>query len=171
MQHAGPVSRTPHPPAVTDRDLPVLLAVYGTLRRGCRNHHVLAGSEPVVDGVVAGVLHEIVVPLRLDYSYPLLVVPPRPTGGARAGGPTVVVEVYRVSRPQVLAHLDVLEAYDPADPGRSEYVRTRVPLLDGQGRVTPGAPEVQVYAYAGPVAEQGPVLPGGDWCTHQGDLG
>ncbi len=166
------MSRTPHPPAVTDRDLPVLLAVYGTLRRGCRNHHVLAGSEHVVDGAVSGLLHEMVASQRLDYTYPLLVVPPQ----ARADAPRVVVEVYRVTDPQVLAHLDVLEAYDPADPGGSEYVRTLVPLLAADPVVVPSGPgptQVQVYAYAGAVdvAEQGPVLPGGDWCTHKGRLG
>ncbi len=161
------MSRTPHPPAVTDRDLPVLLAVYGTLRRGCRNHHVLAGSGHVVDGFVSGLLHEIVVPLRLDYSYPLLVVPADPV----ADGPRVVVEVYRVEAERVLTGLDALEAYDPAGPGGSEYVRTRVPLRSGDRSTTEMWPEVQVYAYAGPVAEQGPVLPGGDWCTHAGALG
>lgn len=160
------MSRTPHPPSVTDHDLPVLLAVYGTLRRGCRNHHVLGGSEHVVDGAVAGLLHEIVVPLRLDYSYPLLVVPPEPS----AHGPGVVVEVYRVEQEQVLARLDVLEAYDPADPGGSEYVRTHVPLLLRDG-AAPEVPQVQVYAYAGPVDEQGPVLTGGDWCAHKGPAG
>ncbi|MGJ7441222.1 gamma-glutamylcyclotransferase family protein [Aquipuribacter sp. MA13-6] len=175
------MSRTPHPPAVADRDLPVLLAVYGTLRRGCRNHHVLAGSEHVRDGAVAGVLHEIVVPLRLDYSYPLLVVPspgadvPR-ADHPRADGPRVVVEVYRVTDPQVLARLDVLEAYDPDHPGTSEYVRARVPLLgrdgaDAHDGLDEPDRQVQTYVYAGAVAEQGPVLPGGDWCTHKGALG
>ncbi|WP_380165404.1 gamma-glutamylcyclotransferase [Jannaschia sp. R86511] len=171
------MTRTPHPPAVTDRDLPLLLAVYGTLRRGCRNHHVLAGSEHVTDGAVSGVLHEMVASQRLDYTYPLLVVPPQPS----VVGPRVVVEVYRVSDPRVLARLDALEDFDPTDPGGSEYVRTKVPLLGsgpaagpaptGPGRPTPS--EVQVYAYAGSVAvaEQGPVLPGGDWCTHKGALG
>ena len=170
MQHPGGVSRTPHPPAVTDRDLPVLLAVYGTLRHGCRNHHVLAGSEHLADGTVGGLLHEIVVPLRLDYRYPLLVVPPQPS----PHDPRAVVEVYRVDEEQVLARLDVLEAYDPADPDGSEYVRTRVPLLARRRTAALGVPglrEVQVYAYAGPVAEQGAVLTGGDWCTHKGELG
>lgn len=165
------VTRTPHPPAVLDHDLPLLLAVYGTLRRSCRNHHVLGGSEHVVDGTVSGLLHEMVVSQRLDYRYPLLVVPPQPS----AAGPRVVVEVYRVSDPLVLARLDVLEDFDPADPGGSEYVRTRVPLLARDpGASGPSGPrQVQVYAYAGAVdvAEQGPVLPGGDWCTHEGDLG
>lgn len=168
------MSRTPHPPAVSDRDVPVLLAVYGTLRRGCRNHHVLGGSEHVVDGTVCGLLHEMVVSQRLDYSYPLLVVPPQP----RPDGPRVVIEVYRVTDAQVLATLDELEDFDPHQPATSEYVRARVPLLSAPATrsTTPGGDredlsEVQVYAYAGAVDEQGPVLPGGDWCTHKGALG
>jgi gamma-glutamylcyclotransferase (GGCT)/AIG2-like uncharacterized protein YtfP len=152
------VTRTAHPPAVTDRDLPLLLAVYGTLRRGCRNHHLLAGAPHVADGHVAGALHEITAPLGRAYSYPLLVVP---------GASRVVVEVYRVEQPTTLAALDALEAYDPDDVDGSEYVRVRVPLLDP----VPGARLVQVYAYAGHGDGLGTVLQGGDWYTHAGGLG
>lgn len=152
----------PHLLPVADRRTPLLLAVYGTLRRGCRNHHVLGGSEPVVDGLVTGVLHEIRVPLRLDYSYPLLDV----------GAPgDVVVEVYRVDDPAVLALLDELEDYDPDDPAASEYVRVRVPLRARDGGAVDGVPDVQVYAYAGDADGRGAVLPDGDWYRHAGALG
>lgn len=149
--------RTPHPPAVTDRDVPLLLAVYGTLRRGCRNHHVLAGAVPVADGEVEGVLHEVAGPVRLPYPYPLLVLP--------APG-RVVVEVYRVRQERVLRGLDVLESYDPDDPAGSEYVRVRVPLLGAAA----GPPEVQVYACAGGEGVLGRSLPG-DWTAHLGAVG
>lgn len=160
------MTRTHHPPPVTDRELPLLLAVYGTLRRGCRNHHVLAGSRHVVDGVVDGLLFEVPTPIGRAYSYPLLVVPP---AGAPDEGVTngVLVEVYLVEDAQVMAHLDALEAYDPDDPAGSEYVRVRVPLVGGSVAVG----RVQVYAYAGRAGtpEAGTAIATGDWRAHAGD--
>ncbi|WP_336922605.1 gamma-glutamylcyclotransferase family protein [Aquipuribacter sp. SD81] len=156
------MTRVPHPPPVADRRLPLDLAVYGTLRRGCRNAHLLAGAEPLLDGVVHGALHEVAVPLGRDFRYPLLVV--GGPGAAAAG--LVRVEVHRVHDEPTLVALDALEAYDPASPATSEYVRVRVPLLDATGGATPH--EVQVYAYAGHVDGLGEVLPGGDWCAHAG---
>lgn len=163
------MSRTPHPPPVTDRTLPVLLAVYGTLRRGCRNHHLLAAADPVVDGQVVGELHEITAPLGRAYSYPLLVVPAQ---GVQPGPGRVQVEVYRVGDADTLRALDALEAYDPDAPEASEYVRVRVSLLPN-APVTATADTrrtVQVYAYAGHPDGQGPVVRGGDWSAHAGHL-
>jgi gamma-glutamylcyclotransferase (GGCT)/AIG2-like uncharacterized protein YtfP len=154
------VTRVPHPPAVTDRRLPLLLAVYGTLRRGCRNAHVLGGAQHVADGWVRGRLHEVTVPLGRDFRYPLLLVVPE------AGGDLVRVEAYRVEAVADLTALDALEAYDPDDVAASEYVRVALPLLDGGGRAT--GLDVQVYAYAGDAAGVGTPLPGGDWCAHAG---
>lgn len=146
---------------VTDRRTPLLLAVYGTLRRGCRNAHLLDGAEQVGQGLVAGTLHEVAAPLRgRGFSYPVLVLP---------GGGRVVVEVYRVTTPERLHALDVLEAYDPDDPAGSEYWRVEVPLLaapDG----APVAERVQVYAHTGGAEERGAVLPDGDWYAWAGAL-
>lgn len=171
------MSRTAHPPPVTDRDLPLLLAVYGTLRRGCRNHHVLGGSLHVADGYLHGTLHEVTTPRGRGYSYPLLVVPGgehEPSSPAEVG--RVLVEVYRVVDPGVLADLDVLEDYDPDDPAASEYVRVRVPLLGGSGpgtsRGAGDVDDVQTYAYAGAgeQARVGPLIRTGDWRAHAGAL-
>jgi len=160
---------------VADRGTPLLLAVYGTLRRGCRNARLLAGAEAVADGTVAGTLHEVAAPLGdRPYSYPLLVLAdpgtsPGDSSGDRADGSggLVRVEVYRVVEPRMLDALDELEAYDPDDPAGSEYVRVVVPLRDA-GPDAP--PEVQVYVHAGTADGRGPVLLGGDWSVHAGEL-
>ena len=149
---------------VLDRRTPLLLAVYGTLRKGCRNTPLLAGSPLVAEGTVAGTLHEVVAPLGdRPYSYPLLVL----GSGEDASTGRVRVEVYRVSDQPVLAALDHLEAYDPEDPAGSEYVRVLVPLLDAGPA---GPQEVQVYVHAGAAEGRGPVLHGGDWVVHAGEL-
>lgn len=167
------MSTTAHPPPVTDRDLPLLLAVYGTLRRGCRNHHVLAGSVHVADGHVRGLLHEVTTPRGRGYSYPLLVVPGTDDGspGTPSALGDVVVEVYRVVDPGVLADLDALEDYDPDDPAASEYVRVRVPLLGADGTPASGPGEVQTYAYAGAGDRTGvgTLIRAGDWRAHAGE--
>ncbi len=158
---------------VAGRETPALLAVYGTLRRGCRNATLLAGARLVAQGAVAGTLHEVGSPLGdRAYSYPLLVLPVPPAGPdehlpARPGPPAQVrVEVYRVLEDRMLAALDALEAYDPEDPAGSEYVRVVVPLLDA-GPDAPG--QVQVYVHAGSPDSRGAVLAGGDWYLHAGD--
>ena len=167
---------------VTDRRTPLLLGVYGTLRRGCRNAGLLCGAEAIAVGTVAGTLHEVAAPLGdRPYSYPLLVLPGQATrleGAPDASSGRVRVEVYRVVDGRMLDALDALEAYDPDDPAGSEYVRVRVALLDAgagagadaDGDVGPVAPgQVQVYVHAGTADGLGPVLPDGDWVTHAGD--
>lgn len=151
---------------VADRRTPLLLAVYGTLRRGCRNSRLLAGADLVAEGTVAGTLHEVASPLGdRPYSYPLLVL--HGDSDVAGGSARVRVEVYRVPDQRMLAELDALEAYDPEDLAASEYVRAVVPLLDAG----PGAPdEVQVYVHAGTADGRGPVLHGGDWFVHAGEL-
>ncbi|MFC5380957.1 gamma-glutamylcyclotransferase family protein [Aquipuribacter nitratireducens] len=153
------MTRVPHPPAVADRAVPLVLAVYGTLRRGCRNAGLLAGARHVADGHLRGALHEVSAPLGRAYGYPLLVVP---------GTHLVRVEAYEVGDPAALDALDALEAFDPADPAGSEYVRVLVPLFDETGH--PTGLDVQTYAYAGAVEGVGALVPGGDWVRHAGDL-
>lgn len=150
---------------VADRRTPLLLAVYGTLRRGCRNFALLADAGHVVDGAVAGTLHEVAAPRGArGYSYPLLVLDGEHDPAAR-----VAVEVYRVKDQGTLAALDELEDYDPEDPAGSEYVRVVVPLLDA-GPEASDQVQVQVYVHAGSAERRGPVLRGGDWYLHAGEL-
>jgi gamma-glutamylcyclotransferase (GGCT)/AIG2-like uncharacterized protein YtfP len=136
---------------VTDRSAAVI-AVYGTLRRGQRNHRFLAGAEYLGAGFVHGVLHEVPSTPEHTYAYPVLV--PSTIG-------RVAVEIYRLIDDGMLAALDELESYDPADEPDSQYIRRRVPVLEGP--VT----QAGVYVYNGPAEKMGAEVEDGDWVAHE----
>lgn len=125
-----------------------LLAVYGTLRRGQRNHPLLDGTEYLGTGTVAGTMRHVPAAPTRSYGFPVLV---------RGGNSRVQVEVYRVTDPDAWATLDGLEEYDEANEAGSEFLRRTVPINDGP--VT----EAQVYVYNGPVEVLGEIIEGGDW--------
>ena len=129
--------------------------VYGTLRPGQPNFERLlaAHSERTVAGHLPGVL-------LLDCGhYPAVV--------ERPGGGVVVGEAVWI-RPdvwsEVLADLDHLEGYDPADPQ---------PLFDRVVRTVEtadGPVECWVYLAGRMLAEAGrPAVAGGDWVAHCAD--
>lgn len=132
-----------------------LLAVYGTLRRGYRNHHLTLGrTDWLGEGRLPGRLLHIAGPTR-SYPYPGYV--PDASG-------TVIVEVLRVADPALWLDLHLLESYLPHDPPSSEYllVAAEAATLSGEhtGQVLP----CLTYVYS---QEDGPWpdIPGGDWAT------
>ena len=130
-----------------------VIAVYGTLRAGQRNHGLLEGTEHIGDGWVAGVLHDMPAGPHRMYGYPALV---------RGAAGRVRVELYRLADASELARLDALENFDPADEDASEYVRRLEPILDGP------VDRAWVYWYAADAGDLGPVVGSGDWLARDG---
>jgi len=125
-----------------------IVAVYGTLRRGERNHHLIADAELLGRGTVAGRLFGMPRTDERAYGYPAFV----PEAGGR-----VVVELYRLPDTERLAILDGLEAYDPSDEGSSEYLRRRIDVVGGP------VAEAWIYHFAGEPPSSAVPIPDGDW--------
>jgi gamma-glutamylcyclotransferase (GGCT)/AIG2-like uncharacterized protein YtfP len=129
---------------------PIILAVYGTLRRGERNEPYLAGAEYLGAASVLGRLHEMPRSRLRAYAYPALV----------DGSDRVVVELYRLPDEAALTAIDALEVYDPADEAASQYVRRSLAVVNGP------VATAWTYLYNGPRNEIGAVIDDGDWVTY-----
>lgn len=138
---------------MSDADL--VVAVYGTLRRGGRNEPLLAGATFLGTGTVAGRIHEMVGAGVRSYPYPGLIL---------GGSGRVMVEIVRLIDEGQLARLDALEGYDPVDEAASEYLRRRVAVAGGP------VAEAWAYLYAGPREAIGPLIDSGDWIAHSRGL-
>ncbi len=135
------------PMPMTDEP-PEAVAVYGTLRRGERNHRLLDGAQFLGTGLVAGALFDMPRTPRREYAYPALV---------EASDGRVAVEVYRLVSDEMLANLDALELYDPSDEASSEYLRRIVAVFDCS------VSRAYAYLYHGTPEELGDPIATGDW--------
>lgn len=126
--------------------------VYGTLRRGQALHGQLerAGAEFVGEGWIRGRLYDL-------GEYPGAV--PSDLGNEQVFG-----ELYRLGRPsEQLPILDEVEECDPDDPERSLFIRRRVDVRLGDGRIT------HALVYVLPrEPESAQRIPGGDFAGWRG---
>jgi GntR family transcriptional regulator / MocR family aminotransferase len=125
-----------------------VVAVYGTLRRGERNHALMADAELLGSGWIPGRIHRMRRNADRAYGFPALVDDP-------AG--RVAVEVYRLPDSAHLARLDDLESYDPAAEAGSEYLRRRTVVLEGP------VGSAWIYRFAGRLPNDAERIAGGDW--------
>jgi gamma-glutamylcyclotransferase (GGCT)/AIG2-like uncharacterized protein YtfP len=129
-------------------DRRAIVAVYGTLRRGCRNHGLMASAEPLGEGSITGRLWIVGTRPERPYPYPALLL---------EGDGRVEVECYRLTGRRQLALLDRLEAFRPHDLAGSEYVRRRIPVVGAR------VAWAEVYVYRGPRAVLDHPIPEGRW--------
>jgi len=129
-------------------DDPLLLAVYGTLRRG--------GGGRAAAGLEVGDVTDL-GPCRL----PGVLIHLGAYPGLVDGDGEVVGELLRCAGAAVLARLDAFEGFDPALPFAPLFVRRRCTLLQPHGVAA------WVYRFAGDAASF-PPLPGGDWLATRG---
>lgn len=123
--------------SLADETAAVLVAVYGTLKRGLGNFHLLAQA----DFVGTDVLHEIT--LYDTGPYP---------GARLESSDGIEVEIFAVD-PVQMAALDVLEDYNAEAPDLGLYDRQRL-----QTRYGPA----WIYLYNFPVADF-PAIRCGSW--------
>lgn len=139
--------------------LPLVVAVYGTLRTGERNHYLLDGAEPLGTAWLRGALFTVPTAPFRPYSYPALVVP---------GAGRVAVELYRLTDQATLNALDLLELYVPGNEANSQYLRRMVPVFDHEP-VPGGSPisTAATYLYNGPAADLGERIESGNWISER----
>ena len=126
-------------------DIPGYCFVYGTLKRGQANHHLIAAAvRAITPATVAGRLYDL-------GPFPAL-----GPGDDRVRGELLLVEPTLL--PETLAILDELEGYQPTDPHGSIYLREVVPALTADGDLIAAS----LYRYNRDTARLR-YLPTGEW--------
>jgi len=148
----------PSPPELGG-GLPLVLAVYGTLRTGERNHYLLRRAEPLGTAWIGGDLFTVPTAPYRPYAYPALVLP---------GTGRVSVELYRLADRATLDALDRLEMYLPDNDADSQYLRRTVPVFDHEPALgTHPISAAATYLYNGPAADLGELIESGNWMSER----
>jgi gamma-glutamylcyclotransferase (GGCT)/AIG2-like uncharacterized protein YtfP len=142
-----------------------VVAVYGTLRCGECNHHRLSRAIFLGSAFVGGALYDVPTAPGRTYPYPAYHPGSGEADGSNEAPGRVVVELYRLPDDDLLADLDALEGYDPADDPGSQYARRVVDVLDGPVH------RAWVYIHQGPPSDLGDPIVGGDWARRQSTVG
>jgi len=113
---------------------PVGVFVYGTLKRGFGNHHLVEDAEEILEATTPGVLYD------LPYGFPAMVLPEDAPRNQSDESPLVHGElcIYPEDElPEILRRLDFLEGYYPNRPESSLYLRILVKVQTPDGRTLP----------------------------------
>ena len=124
-----------------------LIAVYGTLRKGQSNHHVLGDSLFIKTTRLKGFLM-----YGVD-SFPAVI---RGTEKDE-----ITVEIYRVNDPEILKELDLLEGFDRTNPQsqNSLYTIQEITIKEVEEPI-----EIYTFDHHPEIVHQiGPLLKSGDW--------
>ena len=129
-----------------------LIAVYGTLRKGERNHQVLGDSEYLKT-------------IRLK-GFKMYGAPTFPAVIKGTTDDSIVIEIYRIKRQNISQALDFLEGFDRNNPSsaKNNYI---IQLIKIDSEMEP----VEIYTFGHhpeKVHQIGREIKSGDWCKrHQ----
>jgi gamma-glutamylcyclotransferase (GGCT)/AIG2-like uncharacterized protein YtfP len=126
------------------------LWVYGTLRHGESNHHVLAGCSFIGRISYPGLLFSV----RGDYP----VFQPEKIQGQTQGSTAVIGELYKI-KPELWPRLDELEGVE-----EGYYQRASFPI---SAELVSGDAQAVVYVVGPLLASfccEAHLIPNGDWC-------
>ncbi|OQY30918.1 MAG: hypothetical protein B6241_15090 [Spirochaetaceae bacterium 4572_59] len=125
--------------------------VYGTLKKGCRNHHFLSqhGIESCGAAYTRGKLYHLI-----NENYPAML----------PGTDLISGELYKVDSAEEISHiLDKLENYNEENEIESEYIRKKISVSDEAEY------DISAYAYCYNIREiddfknNSIYLPAGEW--------
>ncbi len=124
-----------------------LVAVYGTLRRGEGNHKILETCQYITTTILSG------YKMYGQTNFPAIIK------GKKED--TIVVEIYRITNPDIANQLDILEGFDRRNPNSLDNLYT-IQMI-----TIPSIKEsIEIYTFdhnPNQVVQRGPHLEHGDW--------
>ena len=128
-----------------------LIAVYGTLRKGEANHHVLGNSEFIKTIRLKG------FKMYGANSFPAVI--------QGAENDSIIVEIYKITRQNILDELDLLEGFDRKNPmGRENLYTVQKIKIDSEKM------PIEIYTFdhhPWSVQQIGPEIKSGDWLNRK----